>query len=261
MLSRTTRYFRRKKSSSSKKACDAHQLLCKNNSLPIDSDDGGEQFPFIGKTLSAGDASVLQMVEETPTPDSESAQPDVCKNNSSGTESDMTMSEGPSASGEEIAQMPSSVSNGIFESDDEEEVDDLDDAKESDEHYTTEEMVEVATEALVSAADEDGEPITDDETPKSEVVEKSHVAGPVVDASVETKQDSDEFPTLEALMLERVNNINQIKKMLRQEFKLDNGELHISLVIRSNINYVPLSHLTIYIHKIISSHLRCRHDG
>jgi len=244
MLSRTTRYFRRKKSSSSKKACDAHQLLCKNNSLPIDSDDGGEQFPFIGKTLSAGDASVLEIVEETP--DAESAQPDVCKNNSSGTESEMTMSEGPSASGEEIAQMPSSVSNGIFESDDEEEVDDLDDAKESDEHYTTEEMVEVATETLVSAADEDGEPITDDETPKSEVVEKSHVAGPVVDSSVETKQDSDEFPTLEALMLERVNNINQIKKMLRQEFKLDNSELHISLVIRSNVYYVPLSPLNIY---------------
>ena len=259
MLSRTTRYFRRKKSSSSKKACDAHQLLCKNNSLPIDSDDGGEQFPFIGKTLSAGDASVLEIVEETP--DAESAQPDVCKNNSSGTESEMTMSEGPSASGEEIAQMPSSVSNGIFESDDEEEVDDLDDAKESDEHYTTEEMVEVATETLVSAADEDGEPITDDETPKSEVVEKSHVAGPVVDSSVETKQDSDEFPTLEALMLERVNNINQIKKMLRQEFKLDNSELHISLVIRSNVYYVPLSHLNIYILKIISSRLRYRHDG
>lgn len=253
MLSSTIRIFRRKKSSSSKKACDAHQLLCKNNSLPLDSDDGGEQFPFIGKTLSAGDASVLEIVEETP--DAESAQPDVCKNNSSGTESDMTMSEGPSASGEEIAQMPSSVSNGIFESDDEEEVDDLDDAKESDEHYTTEEMVEVATEALVSAADEDGEPITDDETPKSEVVEKSHVAGPVVDSSVETKQDSDEFPTLEALMLERVNNINQIKKMLRQEFKLDNGELHISIVIRSNTYYVPLSHLT------ITSHLRCRHNG
>ncbi len=254
MWSRTTRYFRRKKSSSSKKACDAHQLLCKNNSLPIDSDDGGEQFPFIGKTLSAGDASVLEMVEETP--DAESAQPDVCKNNSSGTESDMTMSEGPSASGEEIAQMPSSVSNGIFESDDEEEVDDLDDTKEYDEHYTTEEMVEVATETLASAAAESGEPITDDETPKSEVVEKSHVAGPVVDSSVETKQDSDEFPTLEALMLERVNNINQIKKMLRQEFKLDNGELHISIVIRSNTYYVPLSHLTIYILKIISSHVR-----
>lgn len=253
MLSRTTRIFRRKKSSSSKKACDAHQLLCKNNSLPLDSDDGGEQFQFIGKTLSAGDSSVLEIVEETP--DAESAQPDVCKNNSSGTETDMTMSEGPSASGEEIAQMPSSVSNGIFESDDEEEeVDDLDDAKESDEHYITEEMVEVATEALVSAADEDGEPITDDETPMSEVVEKSHVAGPVVDSSVETKQDSDEFPTLEALMLERVNNINQIKKMLRQEFKLDNGKLHISLVIRSNVYYVPLSYLTIYI-------LRCRHDG
>ena len=252
MLSRTARIFRRKKSSSSNKACDAHQLLCKNNSLPLDSDDGGEQFPFIGKTLSAGDASVLEIVEETP--DAEYAQPDVCKNNSSGTETDMTMSEGPSASGEEIAQMPSSVSNGIFESDEEEEVDDLDDAKESDEHDATEEMVEVATEALVSAADEDGEPITDDETPMSEVVEKSHVAGPVVDSSVETKQDSDEFPTLEALMLERVNNINQIKKMLRQEFKLDNGKLHISLVIRSNVYYVPLSYLTIYI-------LRCRHDG
>ena len=187
--SKTARKFRRKKPTSSKKAFDAQQ--CKNNST----------------TLSAGDAFVFKMpVEEAP--NAESVQPDVCKNNSSDTE----LSHGPSASGEEIAQMPSYVSNDIFETDDEEGEDD-DDEHGLDEHVATEEAAGDVTEAVVVAT-VDGEGNTTDEAPS--VVVAAHV-----DSCAEN--NSSKFPKLETMMLERVKAINRINKLLRHVCK-DHGE-------------------------------------
>jgi hypothetical protein len=224
MWSKTAKKFRRMKpSSSSNKVCDADMDICKNNSLP-DGVVGGGVFAIVGKTPSADDASMMaeEMLKEMIDREYD-AQPDVCKNNSSSTESELTMSNGPSASGEEerghlIAQMPSDVSDE-FESDDEDEGEE----NELDEDIS-------AGEAVV-VDDGNDEGITTDETtsvdcntavsePTSEVAAcESNGA----DAGEETAEPT-LYQKLERMMHERTNSINQMSKMLSDEIKLDFGK-------------------------------------
>lgn len=220
MWSKTATKFRRKKSSSSSnKVCDTTDtdIICKNNSLP---DAGGGGFAIVGKTPSADDASIMGEIIMLKEIDREyNAQHDVCKNNSSITESEMTMSNGPSASGEEerseIVQVPSDVSDA-FESDDEEECGE----KELDEDVS-------AGEAVVDKVN--GKGMTTDETPS---VECSADAKPTSVVAAERNEETVQptlYQKLERLMHERVTSINQMRKMLRYEIKLDNGESLFSL--------------------------------
>lgn len=188
MWSKTAKKFRRKKSSSSNKVCDADIVdICK------------------GKTPSADDASEYN------------SQPDICKNNSSSTESEMTISNGPSASGEEerqeIAHMPSDVSDEFASDDD----------QDGGEHELDE--VFLAEEAMVDDVNDKG-PITTDETPSVDCNDTD--AEPISEVASERIEEKVEptsiYRSLESMMLERVNSINKIHKMLKNEVKLDNGK-------------------------------------
>lgn len=212
---KTARTFRRRtRPFSSNKACHADEyVICKNSSLPPE-EFGKEQVAVIEKTLSAGDASILKMLKQF---DGEYHQPDVCNNSSSRgrTESDTTASN--SASGEdeiEIAQMPSDVSDDVFDSDDEEHGS----AHEWDENVAVEGAVgeEITQAVATSTVSVNDEGITTDETPPT-------VAVSVVQAK-ETVDSTNNFQKLENMMMERVDAIKQIRNMLTHEIKLDNGE-------------------------------------
>ena len=191
--------FRRSGSGSSTKNNNADVDICKNNSLPdtcfnILPDTSGEEL-VVQKTLSADDASMMMLKEDD-------SQPEICKNNSSQTDSEMTMSNGPSDSGEEIVQLPSEVSDE-FASDDEGDdgQQDLIEAKPASitvEEIRSGEFHDTEAELLTEATDN---------TPAQDIEKCARM-----------------YQGLEGMMLNRVSTINQIRGMLRDEIKRDNGE-------------------------------------
>eukprot|EP00984_Skeletonema_dohrnii_P003629 scaffold1230_cov97-Skeletonema_dohrnii-CCMP3373.AAC.5 len=234
MWTKTTKKFRRNKASN--KACDADLDICKNNSLPV----SGEEFAIVGKTPSADDASSMMMLKEMTTDrECDAQQPDVCKNNSSSTESQMTMSHGPSTSGEEgrddivqmldeIAQMPSHGPNASGE----EERDEIaqmpsrgSDEFESDEEGDDETLS--AEEAVVDGVNDEGitveSPSVNDNgaEPTSEVAAEPNDTTPAND---DIAKCTSMCRSLENMMHERVSSINQIRMILRDEIQADNGK-------------------------------------
>ena len=199
MWTKTAKKFRRSKAA----ADNANADICKNNSLP---DVDAEGVAILGKSLSADDASTM-MVEEI------DAHPDVCKNNSSSTESQMTMSQGPSTSceeGEVIALVTSSVSDE-FASD-----------VERDDGQRNVEDTNSAGEVVVDAVS--NKDTSDEDT--SCVNSASEVsAQPDENIQAENIAKCTRLcQGLENMMHERVNSINQIKKVLKNEIKLDSGK-------------------------------------
>ena len=222
MWTKTTKKFRRNKASN--KACDADLDICKNNSLPV----SGEEFAIVGKTPSADDASSMMMLKEMTDRECDAQQPDVCKNNSSSTESQMTMSHGPSTSGEEgrdeiaqmlneIAQMPSRGSDE-FESD--EEGDDDGEQREVDETLSAEDAVvdEVNDEGIT---EESPSVNVNGAEPTSEVAAEPNDTTP---AANDIAKCTSMCRSLENMMHERVSSINQIRMILRDEIQADNGK-------------------------------------
>eukprot|EP00986_Skeletonema_menzelii_P012681 scaffold7126_cov142-Skeletonema_menzelii.AAC.5 len=196
MWTKTAKKFRRNKS----KACEADMNICKNNSLPVDC---GEGFNTIEKTPSADDVGMID------------AQPDVCKNNSSSTDSQLTMSHGPSASSEEecydISHMPSNPSDE-FESDDE--------GDDGEQHEVVE---NISDEEEV--ADEVNDQFITDETPSIDCKPTSEVSAESDDTHAKDIAKCTRIcQSFERMLLERVNSINQIKMILREEIKMDSGK-------------------------------------
>ena len=235
MWTKTTKKFRRNKASN--KACDADLDICKNNSLPV----SGEEFAIVGKTPSADDAASMMMLKEMVTDrECDAQQPDVCKNNSSSTESQMTMSHGPSASGEEgrdeiaqmlneIAQMPSRGSDE-FESD--EEGDDGE-QREVDETLSAEDAV--VDEVNDKGITEESPSVNDNGAePTSEVAAEPNDA---TDIAKCTRM----CHSLENMMHERVSSINQIRMILRDEIQADNGKSSSLKIIMSNTYSIALT--------------------
>ena len=233
MWTKTTKKFRRNKASN--KACDADLDICKNNSLPV----SGEEFAIVGKTPSADDAASMMMLKEMVTDrECDAQQPDVCKNNSSSTESQMTMSHGPSTSGEEgrdeIAQMPSHGSDE-FESD--EEGDDGE-QREVDETLSAEEAAVDEVNVEGGITEESPSVNVNGAEPTSEVAAEPNDATDIAKCTSMCR-------SLENMMHDRVSSINQIRMILRDEIQADNGKSSKSQYL--HVYYLSIALTTKYL--------------
>ncbi len=240
MWTKTAKKFRRSKSA----AGNADAEICKNNSLPV---AGAEEFAIVGKTPSADDANISTMIVEQINKGYD-AHPDVCKNNSSSTESQMTMSHGPSGSGEEegeeIALVSSSASDKFASEDDgqhdveestsgEEECEEIAQvpSKRSDEFESDDEGDDgqrnaedtISAEQVVVTAITDKDTFNKDTSCIKPASEASAQPDETTQAENLTKCTR-MCQGLESMMLERVNSINEIRKVLRNEIKMDSGK-------------------------------------